>query len=200
LLVALVLVLLAVCGGLAFTTWLVVGAGGGSSARVAAGRSAGPSSVPAPTATAPSARAPRVVPAGSAAVPFGADHVVVWPDKVKAFVSGTRLFELPADHLAAHPADVGLAVTVVVTNDSLDDVLVTLAELPLWYGPDRKPADESHLDIFRTGDGLFGYASVGRSARGDFTFAVPRQYVNQLTVELRPRPGDLPGRFAGSAG
>ena len=203
LLIGLVLVLLAMCGGLAFTAWSVVGpdepaAGAGASPAPTRARPSPTVSRPRPSPTAASAPA-HTVPAGSAAVPFGPDQVVAWPDGVTATVTGTPTFPLSQSLLAEHPGDIGVAITVLATNGTRNRVDFTLAEMTLSYGPNRTPADLSDLHlIFGTFDGLFGVAEPGTGIHGNFTFAVPRRYAGQLAVELRPRRGDVPGRFAGA--
>ena len=208
LLIGLVLVLLAMCGGLAFTAWSVVGPEEGRNAAAGASPAStrprpsptasvpGPSPTPVGTPTAPV----HPVPAGSAAVPFGSDQVVAWPDGVTAVVTQARTFPLNQSQLAAHPGDIGVAITVLAINGTGNRVDFTLAEMTLFYGPKRTPADLNDLHlIFGTFDGLFGVAGPGQGIRGNFTFAVPQRYASQLTVELRPRRGDVPGRFAGAA-
>ena len=197
--IGLVLVLLLACGGLAFASWRLIGAHGGSTVAGPSIRPAASSPSPVePSPVEPSPVEPSAVPAGSAAVPFGTAHTVVWPDHLVGYVLRARHNDLPEDQLAIHPGDISVGVEVKIVNNSAVDVVVTPATMRMWYGPEHAPADHYDGSISHTGDGFFGVVHPGHTADGEFHFAVPPQYMRQLVIELVPRPGDAPGLFAGS--
>jgi hypothetical protein len=193
LLVGLVLVLLAMCGGLAFTSWQVLGAddatataAGDPSTRptVAAPALSTPAPTAFPSAASPSA-APSDVPAGSAPQPIGISHVVTWPDHLQAVVYRVRRL-----------SNVAVLVEVQIMNNTPSDITINQAQARLWYGDNREPADE-----FVDGSVGAGFDSTIRSGGkvyGEFAFAVPSQGPAKVEIELVPRPGDAPARFVGS--
>lgn len=195
------------CGGLALTAWTVVGpdsALGGSPGSSASGAAAGhptpPAAVPLGPTRSPTPTDPRSTAAtGSAALPFGMSHAVVWPDHLQAVVWRARQYELPADLAAEHPLDVAVLITMRIDNNTAADIVIQQAGLQLWYGPDHTPAEQFVDTAQHFGGGFYSTIRTGRYVTGDFAFVVPRQYITQLALEFRPRPGDAPGRFVGEA-
>jgi hypothetical protein len=66
----------------------------------------------------------------------------------------------------------------------------------LWYGDDRRPAEE-FVDA-TMGGGIDNTIRPGSEGYGTFAFVVPPQDVTKLEMELVPRPGDPAARFTGS--
>ena len=203
LLVGLVLVLLAMCGGLAFTGWQVLGADD-PAATTAAGRpserptasGATPAPVtPVPTSAAPSSAGPSDIPPGSAPQPIGISHVVTWPDHLQAVVYRVQRNDLPAAVQADHPLDVAVLVEVQIMNNTPADVTINRARVRLWYGGNRQPADG-----YEDGRGFDATIRWGGKVAGEYAFAVPPQGLTKLEIELIPRPGDAPARWVGSVG
>ena len=195
LLVGLVLVLLAMCGGLAFTSWQVLGAddatataAGDPSTRPTVDAPAPALTTSAPTAspsTASPSAAPSDVPAGSAPQPIGISHVVTWPDHLQAVVYRVRRL-----------SNVEVLVKVQIMNNTPADITINQAQARLWYGDNREPADE-FVDG-RVGAGFANTIRSGGKVAGDFAFAVLSQGLARVEIELVPRPGDAPARFVGS--
>ena len=209
LLIGLVLVLLAMCGGLALTAWTVVGpdsALGASPTSSASGATAGhapstPSAVVpvGPTGSPTPSDGRTVAPPASAPLPFGMSHAVVWPDHLQAVVWRARQYDLHGDQAAEHPLDVAVLITMRIDNNTAADVVIRQAALKLWYGPDHTPAEQFVDTAEHFGGGFDSTIRTGRYVTGDFAFLVPRQYITQLALEFRPRPGDAPGLFVGEA-
>jgi hypothetical protein len=210
LLVGLVLVLLAMCGGLAFTGWQVLGgddpatskaAGRPSERPTAAASGAAPAPVtPVPTSAAPSSAGsssagPSDIPPGSAPQPIGISHVVTWPDHLQAVVYRVQRNDLPVDVQADHPLDVAVLVEVQIMNNTPADVTIKQARVRLWYGANRQPADG-----YEDGRGFDATIRWGGKVAGEYAFAVPPEGLTKLEIELIPRPGDAPARWVGSVG
>jgi hypothetical protein len=212
------------CGGIALTAWWVVStgdgdrvAGAGPVPRPAVGTSTPPvpssrshpavPSVPAtpvaapstPTAVIPPPSGQATVPADGSLVPFGDSHAVVWPDQLRAVVSRADRFGLPDDLAARYPGGVEVYLWIEIGNYSPNDVTISQAQVKLWYGPDHTPAVQFQDPSDRYNGVTGTIKSDGSRLWGDATFVVPPQYLTQLVVELRPRPGDAPARFFGAA-
>jgi hypothetical protein len=204
-LIGLVLVLVAMCGGLAFTSWRVLGAddpatttaGGRPLDRpTAAGSGAAPApATPAPTAAAPTSTGPSDIPPGSAPQPIGISHVVTWPDHLQAVVYRVQRNDLPVDVQADHPSDVAVLVEAQIMNNTPADITISQARVRLWYGDNRQPADG-----YEDGRGFDATIRWGGKVGGEYAFAVPPQGLTKLEIELIPRPGDAPARWVGSVG
>jgi hypothetical protein len=205
LLIGLVVVLLVICGGIAFTGWRFAGAGTGDRSTASgpapqrAIRTSAPS-LPTPmTATQTPSAEPSAVPAQGALVPFGASHVVEWPDHLQAVVVRARNFDLPAGPAATQPDEVAVLVELNAFNHTPNDVTLGQAAAKLWYGPGRQQAEEYVDKADNLGGGFNMTVWPGHDQNGSFLFMVPRQYLSQLVFELRPRAGDAPARFFGGA-
>jgi hypothetical protein len=201
-LIGLVLVLLAMCGGLAVTAWTVIGPEESPSSAASGRPVAAPVRTPAATAPGRSASptaGPSVAPAGSGPVPFGISHSVIWPDHLRATVTQARVYQLSGTRAAANPASVAVLIRIRILNDTGSDVTISQARLLLWYGADRRPAEEFVDRSANFGVGFDVTMRPGGTGTGDYAFVVPEQSMDQLTIEFRPRVGDAPGRFAGSA-
>lgn len=210
---ALGLVLLLACSGLVFASCELLGSHDASPVAVgsvrpvasspdapygAAGGGVASGGAASPTGAAPPpfAGGPSPVPAGSAAVPVGPTHVVAWPDNLQAFVDRVRVEDLPDSQRAAHPSDVAVVVAVFMPNGSPADITIREDRLRLWYGDDRRPAEE-FVDA-TMGGGIDNTIRPGSEGYGTFAFAVPPQDATKLEIELVPRPGDPAARFIGS--
>jgi hypothetical protein len=223
LLVGLVVVLLVICGGVAFTGYRFVGSA--DTDRAAAEgprwdppvRTAGPA-LPAPVRSGPAAPSnpgtPRpsgstvalappsdqaIVPAQGSLVPFGQWQAVIWPDQLRAIVSDATHQDLPEDLAAKYPGDVEVRIWIEIDNYTPHDLVINHAQTKLYYGPGRTPAVPfaDPADIY---DGISGpIEAEGSKLWGDAIFVVPVQYLSQLVFELRPRSGDAPAHFYGAA-
>ena len=140
-----------------------------------------------------------MAPAGSPPVPFGISHVVSWPDHLRAVVTRARVYELSGARASANPGSVAVLVRLEITNGTGSEITVNRARLLLWYGAERRPAEEFTDRAANFGGGFDNTIRPGGSVVGDYAFVVPRQSVTRLELEFRPRPGDAPGRFVGSA-
>jgi hypothetical protein len=204
LLVSLVVVLLMLCGGIAFTAWRFTGTDTGDRSTASGPtrqppvRASGPS-LPTPTIADPAPSAvPAAVPAQGSLVPFSASHVVEWPDHLQASVVRARNFGLPAGLAATHPDEVEVLVEVHVANYTPSDVALDQAVDKLWYGPGRQQADEYVDKADNLGGGFNMTVWSGHDQNGAFLFLVPLKDLSQLVFELRPRPGDAPAHFYGA--
>jgi hypothetical protein len=225
LLVGLVVVLVMMCGGIAFTAWRFVGTGTGDRSAVSgptprrAVQTSGPDlptpvpsdpAVPSgpvtptaqPLAGSPAVMTPpagqSVVPARGSLVPFGLSHAVAWPDGLRAVVMEARPTDLPAGLADTYPADTGVVIEVELDNYTANDLTIDQAQTNLWYGSGRTAADQL-VDLTGPRDLTGTVRSGGSKLAGMLTFAVPRQYLSQLVFEVVPRLGDAPAHFFGGA-
>jgi hypothetical protein len=221
-LVGLVVVLLLLCGGIAFTAWRFVGTDS-SDRSAASGRAARPAvqtsgpDLPAPAPSDPAvpsmptaqplAGSPAVmtppagqsaVPARGSLVPFGLSHAVAWPDGLRAVITEARPTDLPASFADTYPGDTGVAIEVELDNYTANDLTIDQAQMNLWYGSSRTAAVQL-VDSPGSYDLSGTVRSGGSKLAGVLIFAVPRQYLSQLVFELVPRPGDAPAHFFGGA-
>lgn len=203
LLIGLVAVLLVICGGIAFTGYRFVGTDTGDRAAAEGPRWDPPVRTPDPglPTPAPSTRdAPGSpsAPATLAPEPFGTSHPAVWPDGLRAMVLGVQLVDLPASAGDDYPPGlyIGVVIRLEIDNGTPAALTITHAEEQLYYyGVQAAPFVDPGGHYVLSGTVRSGSKLVGAVA-----FGVPRDLVSNLEFELRPRPGDAPARFVGSAG
>ena len=131
-------------------------------------------------------------------VPFGISHVVAWPDGLRAVVTRVQVTDLPSNVAYDYPGDAAVVIEVELDNYTPQDLTIDQAQVKLWSGPGRTPAAQIVDPV--------GYRNVSGTVRsggsklvGHAAFVVPPQDLSQVVFELRPRPGDAPARFYGSA-
>jgi len=190
-----VVILVVVCGG-------VIGV-----VAVLANKStpnAGPTHAPTPTngrttgAPAPTNTGGGGV-SGSGTVPFGSDHGVKWNDNIEASVLSVQRFTPSSTAAGTHPGQVGVKVTVKITNNSGKQLDLTLAEVKLKSGENGTQADDI-IDIENNITlGFEGAVASGHSATAVYAFSVPSGDLSKLDIEVTPGWDYDAGIFEGSA-
>src|SRR5262249_1914414 len=149
------------------------------------------------TPSTPGAQSSPSVPAHLTPEPFGTSHPAVWPDGLRAMVSGVQLVDLPASVAEDYP-DIytGVVIRLEIDNNTRANLSIAQAETQLYYfGVQAAPFVDpgGHYTIS-------GTIRAGGRLVGALAFAVPQELVSELDFELTPRPGDAPAHFFGSAG
>jgi hypothetical protein len=135
---------------------------------------------------------------GSGTVPFGADHGVEWNDHIQASVLSAQRFT-PSSTAHTHPGQVGVKVTVKITNNSSKQLDLTLAQVKLKSGDNGTQADDI-IDIENNITlGFEGAVAPGHSATAVYAFSVPPDDLNKLDIEVSPGFDYDAGIFEGAA-
>jgi hypothetical protein len=135
---------------------------------------------------------------GSGTVAFGADHGVKWDDKVEASVLSAVRFTPSKSAAGTHPGQVGIKVTVKITNNSAKQLDVTLARVKVKSGTNGTQAD-TIIDLQNNlGLGFEGSIAPNHSATADYAFSVPSGDLSKIDVEVSPDLDRDSGIFEGS--
>jgi len=119
-------------------------------------------------------------------IPFGADHSAEWNDKVKATVLSVARFTPSKTAAGTHPGQVGIKVTVKITNNSAKRLDLTLARVKVKSGANGTQAD-TIIDLENNlGLGFEGAVPAGNSATADYGFSVPSGDLSKIDVEVSP--------------
>jgi len=130
---------------------------------------------PEPTSTSPPPHAATV---GGDPVTYASGLVVAVPQVAR--------FTPSASAVGGAEGDVGVVVTVSVTNGGTQPLDPTLLTVALAYGPDQVLA-ASVLDAENGyGTGLSDPVAAGAEATGDYAFAVPPSGLGSLQVRVTP--------------
>ncbi len=97
--------------------------------------------------------------AGSGTVAFAPDHAVKWNDKIEASVLSVQRFTPSKTAAGTHAGQVGIKVTVKITNNSTKQFDLTLAGVNVKSGANGTQADTISDSANNLGLGLEG--SVG---------------------------------------
>jgi hypothetical protein len=136
---------------------------------------------------------------GSGTVPFGADHGVEWHDHIQASVLSVQRFTPSSTAAGTHSGQVGVKVTVKITNNSGKQLDLTLAQVKLKSGDNGTQADDI-IDIENNITlGFEGAVAPGHSATALYAFSVPPGDLNKLDVEVTPGFDYDAGIFEGAA-
>jgi Domain of unknown function (DUF4352) len=181
---------------------VVVGCGG----TVAVLAIVGSKPSPHPTSQSRSSRGPAATSTGGATtsttsgpVPFGADHGVRWNDKLEATVLSVKRFTPSTTAAGTHPGQVGIKVTVKITNNTTQQFDLTLAGVKVKSGDNGTQADTIFDSENNLGIGFEGSIAPGHSATADYGFSVPPGDLGKIDVEVTPGFDYDPGIFEGSA-
>jgi Domain of unknown function (DUF4352) len=132
-------------------------------------------------------------------VPFGADHGVQWNDKLAASVLSVQRFT-PSDTAAGtHPGQVGVKVTVKITNNSGKQFDLSLVEVKVKSGDNGTQADSIFDSANNLGLGFEGSVAPGHSATATYGFSVPPGDLGKIDVDVTPGFDYNAGIFEGSA-
>lgn len=132
----------------------------------------------------------------SGPVPFG--QTITWNDKLEATVVSVRRFT-PSDTAAGtHPGQVGIRVTAKITNNSGQQLDLTLADVHVKTGADGTQADTIFDSENNLGLGFEGSIAPGRSATADYGFSVPTADLGKIDIEVTPGFDFDPAIFEGS--
>jgi hypothetical protein len=138
--------------------------------------------------------------AGSGTVPFGPDHAVKWNDNVEASVLSVQRFTPARTAAGTHPGQVGIKVTVKITNNSTKQFDLTLAGVKVKSGANGTQADTIFDSENNLGLGFEGSVAPGHSATASYGFSVPPGDLGKLDVEVSPGFDYDAGIFEGSVG
>jgi hypothetical protein len=134
----------------------------------------------------------------SGTIQFGADHGVKWDDKVEASVITVVRFTPSKNAAGTHPGQVGIKVTVKITNNSAKQLDVTLARVKVKSGTNGTQAD-TIIDLENNlGLGFEGSVAPNHSATADYAFSVPSGDLSKIDVEVSPDFDHDAGIFEGS--
>jgi hypothetical protein len=134
----------------------------------------------------------------SGTIAFGADHGVKWDDKVEASVISVVRFTPSKNAAGTHPGQVGIKVTVKITNNSAKQLDVTLARVKVKSGTNGTQAD-TIIDLENNlGLGFEGSVAPSHSATADYAFSVPSGDLSKIDVEVSPDFDHDAGIFEGS--
>ena len=129
---------------------------------------------------------------------FGADHGVKWDDKVEASVTSVARFTPSKNAAGTHAGQVGIKVTVKITNNSAKQLDVTLARVKVKSGANGTQAD-TIIDLENNlGLGFEGSIAPNHAATADFAFSVPAGDLSKIDVEVSPDFDHDAGIFEGS--
>jgi hypothetical protein len=132
-------------------------------------------------------------------VPFGPDHGVKWPDKIEASVISVQRFTPSSTAAGTHPGQVGIKVTVKITNNSDKKFDLTLAEVKVKTGDNGTQADSIFDSQNNLGLGFEGSILAGHSATAVYGFSVPAGDLGKIDVDVTPGFEYDAGIFEGSA-
>jgi hypothetical protein len=156
-----------------------------------------------PSTHTPSSHAPAAGGGGTAAnsgpVPFGAGHSFQWSDKIEASVLSVVRFTPASTAAGTHPGQVGIKVTVKLTNNSTKQLDLTLADVHVKSGANGTQADKIFDSENNLGLGFEGSIAPGHSATADYGFSVPPGDLGNIDVEVAPGFDYDAGIFEGSA-
>jgi hypothetical protein len=114
-----------------------------------------------------------------------------------AVISATR-FAKSDTAAGGQPGEVGVTLTVKVTNNSKKVVDLDSLTVGLKAGADGLEADSVFDSARGIGGGLAGSVAPGRSASGVYGFSVLPANLNTITVEVTPSFDHEPSLFEGS--
>jgi hypothetical protein len=122
----------------------------------------------------------------SGTVAFGADHGAEWNDKVQASVLSVVRYTPSKNAAGTHAGQVGIKVTVKITNNSSAQLDLTLSRVKVKSGANGTQADliidlENNLGL-----GFEGSVAAGHSATADYAFSVPQGDLGKIDVEVSP--------------
>jgi flagellar basal body-associated protein FliL len=173
---------------------LVVICGGGIAVfAVAASKKSGPTTAATGGPRTPAAGAL----AGAGTVAFGAS--VEWKDHLQAVVLSAAKFTPSATAAGTHSGEVGVKVTVKITNNSAKQLDLALTDVKLKSGPNGTQADsiidlENNIEL-----GFSGAVAPGHAATAVYAFSVPPANLGKLDVEVAPGFDYDSGIFEGAA-
>jgi hypothetical protein len=122
----------------------------------------------------------------SGTIAFGADHGVKWDDKVEASVISVVRFTPSKNAAGTHAGQVGIKVTVKITNNSAKQLDVTLARVKVKSGANGTQAD-TIIDLENNlGLGFEGSIAPNHAATADYAFSVPSGDLSKIDVEVSP--------------
>ncbi len=134
----------------------------------------------------------------SGTIAFGADHGVKWDDKVEASVITVVRFTPSKNAAGTHAGQVGIKVTVKITNNSTKQLDVTLARVKVKSGSNGTQAD-TIIDLENNlGLGFEGSIAPNHAATADYAFSVPSGDLSKVDVEVSPDFDHDAGIFEGS--
>jgi hypothetical protein len=136
--------------------------------------------------------------AGSGTVPFGPDHSVKWNDHVEASVLSVQRFTPSSTAAGTHPGQVGIKVTVKITNNSAKQFDLTLATVKVKTGANGTQADSIFDSVNNLGLGFEGSIAPGHSATATYGFSVPAGDLSKVDVDVAPGFDYDAGIFEGS--
>jgi hypothetical protein len=119
-------------------------------------------------------------------VPFGADHSAQWSDKIQATVVSVVKFTPSKTAAGTHSGQVGIKVTVKITNNSGKRIDLTLARVKVKSGANGNKAD-TIIDLENNlGLGFDGAVPPGNAATATYGFSVPSGDLAKIDVEVSP--------------
>jgi hypothetical protein len=134
----------------------------------------------------------------SGTIAFGADHGVKWDDKVEASVISVVKYTPSKNAAGTHPGQVGIKVTVKITNNSAKQLDVTLSRVKVKSGANGTQAD-TIIDLENNlGLGFEGSIAPNHAATADYAFSVPSGDLSKIDVEVSPDFDHDAGIFEGS--
>lgn len=122
----------------------------------------------------------------STPVPFGADHSFTWNNQIVASVISVQRFTPSSTAAGTHPGQVGIKVTVKLTNNSSQQLDLTLADVHVKSGANGTQADGIFDSENNLGLGFEGSIAPGRSATADYGFSVPPGDLGNIDIEVSP--------------
>jgi hypothetical protein len=105
-------------------------------------------------------------------------------DGLTVQVLSAKRYTIPAINAGAKPGDIGVLVTVKITNGSTEVFDLSLAGVKLKAGPDGLEAESVYDDV--AGDGFSGSVAPRRNASATFGFAVPKGSLPLVNIEVQP--------------
>jgi hypothetical protein len=134
----------------------------------------------------------------SGTIAFGADHGVKWDDKVEASVISVVRYTPSKNAAGTHPGQVGIKVTVKITNNSTKQLDVTLARVKVKSGANGTQAD-TIIDLENNlGLGFEGKIAPNNAATAVYGFSIPSGDLSKIDVEVSPDFDHDSGIFEGS--
>ncbi|MDQ1678057.1 MAG: hypothetical protein QOC93_3201 [Actinomycetota bacterium] len=112
------------------------------------------------------------------------DEGITYEDDLKVQVLSAKRYTIPVINAGAQPGDVGVLVTVRITNGGLELVELNECIVTLKAGADGLEAERVFDDV--AGDGFNSRVAPGRKATATFGFAVPKGNLPLVNIEVAP--------------
>jgi hypothetical protein len=112
------------------------------------------------------------------------DEGITYEDGLTVQVLSAKRYTIPEINSGVQPGDVGVLVTVRITNGAPGVVDLTDCIVTLKAGPDGLEAEQVFDDV--AGDGFDSRVAPGRKATATLGFAVPKANLPLVNIEVAP--------------